>query len=88
MQRTTHLSAPPFNGRVVEASEGLELRPLLAVDDVAGLLGIPKATLYRWHSRSTADAPQGPRAFRVGRHLRYTLEDVRDYIEDQRLNSA
>ena len=62
MQRTTHLSAPPFNGRVVEAAEGLDLRPLLAVDDVAGLLGIPRPpctggtrglrpTLHRGHGR-------------------------------------
>jgi predicted DNA-binding transcriptional regulator AlpA len=61
---------------------------LLGVDEVARLLGVPKATLYRWHSLSTADAPQGPRAFRVGKHLRYTLDDVRSYIEHLRLNSA
>jgi len=69
-------------------SPELELRPLLGVDEVARLLGVPKATLYRWHSLSTADAPQGPRAFRVGKHLRYTLDDVRSYIEHLRLNSA
>ena len=89
MQRMTDLSPPAFKGKAVRASaEEPELRPLLGVDDVAGLLGIPKATLYRWHSRSTPDAPQGPRAFRVGRHLRYTLDDVRSYIENLRLNGA
>jgi predicted DNA-binding transcriptional regulator AlpA len=66
----------------------LELRPLLGVEEVSQLLGIPKATLYRWHSMSTSNAPQGPRAFRMGRYLRYTLEDVRSYIEELRMNSA
>lgn len=59
----------------------LDLRPLLGVDEVANLLGIPKATHYRWRSMSTVEVPVGPRAFRVGRYLRYTLEDVRSYIE-------
>jgi predicted DNA-binding transcriptional regulator AlpA len=71
-----------------ERTDDLELRPLLGVQDVSALLGVPKATLYRWHSLTTAEVPQGPRAFRVGKHLRYTLEDVRDYIERLRRNSA
>jgi predicted DNA-binding transcriptional regulator AlpA len=71
-----------------ELAQDLELRPLLEVDDVSQLLGIPKATLYRWHSMSTPEVPQGPRAFRMGRYLRYTLEDVRVYIERCKLNSA
>ncbi len=65
-----------------------DLRPLLGVDEVAHLLGVPKATLYRWHSLSTSEAPVGPRAFRVGRYLRYTLEDVRSYIERLRLTAS
>jgi len=76
-----------LNRRTTPAQD-LELLPLLGVDEVAQLLGIPKATLYRWHSLSTADVPHGPRAFRVGRYLRYTLEDVRAYILQCKLNSA
>ena len=66
----------------------LDLRPLLGVEEVSQLLGVPKATLYRWHSLSSCSTPVGPRAFRVGRYLRYTLEDVRAYIQELRLNSA
>jgi len=66
----------------------IDLRPLLGVDEVAGLLGVPKATLYRWHSLSTPAALVGPRGFRVGRYLRYTLEDVRDYIDGLRGNAG
>lgn len=70
------------------APDELDLRPLLGVTEVSQLLGVPKATLYRWHSMSTPSTPVGPRAFRVGRYLRYTLEDVRSYIQELRLNSA
>ncbi len=70
------------------AAVELDLRPLLGVDEVAHLLGVPKATLYRWHSLSTTDAPVGPRAFRVGRYLRYTLEDVRTFIERLRVSAS
>ncbi len=70
------------------ATDDLDLRPLLGVAEVSQLLGVPKATLYRWHSLSSYSTPVGPRAFRVGRYLRYTLEDVRAYIQELRLNSA
>lgn len=62
--------------------DDLELRPLLGLVEVAQILDLPKATLYRWHSLSNAEVVYGPRAFLVGRHLRYTLGDVRDYIEN------
>lgn len=65
-----------------------DLRPLLGVDDVAQILGVPKTTLYRWHSLSTSETPVGPRAFRVGRHLRYALKDLHAYIEDLRSTAS
>ena len=65
-------------------SEETELRPLLGVDEVATILGVPKATLYRWHSVSTPSTRVGPRAFRVGRYLRYSLDDLRAYINELR----
>jgi len=68
--------------------EDLDLRPLLGIADVAQILGLPKATLYRWHSLSTPEAPIGPRAFRVGRYLRYTLGDVSSYIEGLRSSAS
>ena len=62
----------------------LALRPLLGVVEVAMILGVPKATLYRWHSVSTSSTQVGPRAFRVGRYLRYSLDDLRAYINELR----
>jgi predicted DNA-binding transcriptional regulator AlpA len=78
----------PKSAGAISRAEEFELRPLLGVEEVSQLLGIPKATLYRWHSLSTSDTPQGPRAFRMGRYLRYTLEEVRSFIEDLRMRGA
>ena len=61
-------------------AEQTELRPLLGVQEVSDILGVPKATLYQWHSFATRGHSIGPRAFRVGRHLRYSLEDLAAYI--------
>lgn len=41
-------------------------------------LEIPVATLYAWRYRG-----QGPRSFRVGKHLRYRRSDVTDWISRQ-----
>lgn len=57
-----------------------ELRPLLGVQEVSDILGVPKATLYQWHSLATRGHSIGPKAFRVGRHLRYSMEDLNAYI--------
>ena len=41
---------------------------LWSVDDVSAFLGVPVETLYQWRKRH-----YGPRAGRVGRHLRLKL---------------
>ena len=43
----------------------------LTPDELAARLRVPKATLYQWRYRG-----EGPRAIKVGRHLRYRLADV------------
>jgi excisionase family DNA binding protein len=53
---------------------------LLSVDELADYLGVPAKTLYAWRYRR-----EGPRGFRVGRHLRYRWSDVQLWIEE-RLN--
>ncbi len=50
----------------------------LKPDDVAELLGVPRATLYAWRSRG-----KGPQGIRFGRHLRYAESAVRDWIGEQ-----
>jgi len=57
----------------------MELRDrLLTVQDLAEYLGVPATTLYQWRYRR-----EGPRGFRVGRHIRYQWIDVAEWIEHQ-----
>jgi excisionase family DNA binding protein len=49
---------------------------LLSPQEVADYLGIPLPTIYRWRYRG-----EGPRGFRVGRHVRYRREDVEHWLE-------
>lgn len=51
---------------------------LLTVQDLAEYLGVPATTLYQWRYRR-----EGPRGFRVGRHIRYQMTDVTEWVERQ-----
>jgi len=46
-------------------------RELWDIDDVANYLGVPKQTIYSWRQTS-----YGPKAFRVGKHLRWRATTV------------
>lgn len=46
--------------------------------EVAEHLQVPIATLYVWRTRD-----KGPRASRVGRHLRYRWADVESWLDRQ-----
>jgi len=54
------------------------LDQLLTVEDLAEYLDVPVATVYAWRHRHN-----GPPGFRVGRHLRYRLNDVERWIDDR-----
>ena len=49
---------------------------LLSTDEVARWLVVPVTTLYTWRYKGT-----GPKAYRVGKHLRYRLADVIAWLE-------
>jgi excisionase family DNA binding protein len=49
--------------------------PLLTPEDVSKVLQIPVKTLYRWRHHGT-----GPPAKKVGRHIRYRVGDVEEYL--------
>jgi DNA-binding transcriptional MerR regulator len=46
--------------------------------DVSRFLGVPVATLHQWRYLGT-----GPKAAKVGRHLRYLPADVLDWFRQQ-----
>ncbi|MFI7248125.1 helix-turn-helix transcriptional regulator [Micromonospora chalcea] len=60
------------------APTSLPLPELWSIHDTAAFLRVPVGTLYQWRHRRI-----GPRAFKVGRHLRYNPADVRAWLEDQ-----
>lgn len=49
---------------------------LLSTEEVARILVVPVSTLYCWRYKGT-----GPNAYRVGKHLRYRLEDLLSWLE-------
>ena len=49
---------------------------LLSPSDLAAELQVPVSTIYRWRQRRT-----GPRAVRIGRHLRFRRSDVNLWLE-------
>jgi excisionase family DNA binding protein len=51
---------------------------LLTVDELARLLRVPKATIYRW--RSIGD---GPRGYSIGRYVRFRWPDVEAWLEER-----
>jgi excisionase family DNA binding protein len=69
-ERNRHTTEP-----ITASSFDLSTR-LLSTDEVARLLVVPVATLYCWRYKGT-----GPKAFRVGKHLRYRLDDVIEWLE-------
>jgi excisionase family DNA binding protein len=53
--------------------------PLLTPNEVSVFLGVPLRTIYRWRSRG-----DGPRGYRIGRHVRYRVDDIERWLEDHR----
>ncbi|MEY2422806.1 MAG: hypothetical protein QOI95_2873 [Acidimicrobiaceae bacterium] len=49
---------------------------LLTTIEVAEILGVPVRTLYSWRYKD-----EGPRARKVGRHLRYSEADVLAWLD-------
>ena len=53
-------------------------RRLLTPNDLAIYFDLPLSTIYGWRSKGT-----GPRGFRVGKFVRYRLEDVEAWEQEQ-----
>jgi excisionase family DNA binding protein len=51
---------------------------LMTVEELAEYLTIPKQTIYRWRTEG-----HGPRAIKVGRHLRFRSADVETWLNSQ-----
>ena len=56
-----------------------DLPPLLDIRELSKYLGVPVSTIYDGRSRGI-----GPRAYRFGKHLKFAITDVTEWIEVQR----
>ncbi|MBV6728587.1 helix-turn-helix transcriptional regulator [Nocardioides daeguensis] len=56
----------------------LGLEPLIGVEELAEYLGVPVQTIYDWRLSGRA-----PRAFKLGKHLRFAVSDVQAWLDDQ-----
>ncbi len=54
---------------------------LLTIGEVAAYLDVPVETLRKWRAQR-----QGPKAIKLGRHLRYRPEDVDQWVTEQEAN--
>lgn len=54
----------------------LGLEQLLTIKDLAAYLDVPTQTIYDWRVNG-----RGPRARRIGKRLRFTAADVRDWVD-------
>jgi excisionase family DNA binding protein len=70
-------------GRVRVAASSKAVPQLLSVPELAKLLQVPVATIYRWRHRG-----EGPEPIRVGRHLRFDPADVAVWLETRKAASA
>jgi len=55
------------------------LAPLMGIGELASLLGVPVGTIYDWRTRG-----EGPVAYRFGKHLRFTTDDVEAWMATRR----
>ena len=74
---TEHLSTMDASHTTADNPWGLE--PLLDIGELADYLGIPVSTIYDWRTRGL-----GPPAYRFGKHLKFAVGDVTEWIEAQR----
>lgn len=68
-----------LSGMAANTTPATGLEPLLSVEDLAEYLGIPVATIYDWRVDG-----KGPRAIRVGRHVKFAVSDVNAWIAQRR----
>ena len=61
----------------VQAEEGgmNDVDALWTVKDLAGYLRIPVQTIYQWRTKG-----YGPPGHRIGKHVRYLPDEVREWI--------
>lgn len=53
--------------------------PLLSIEDLAAYLQVPIQTVYNWRTEG-----RGPRAIKIGKHVRFRQTDVEAWLNSHR----
>lgn len=74
------LSAPLAHLRYMSASHDkpMDRTPMWTLEELCTVLRTTPATIYTWRKHG-----QGPRAYKVGRHLLFADADVRAWLESR-----
>ena len=64
--------------REIQTRDTASLSRLLSVPELAEYLGVPVSTLYLWRTQGV-----GATGFRVGKQLRYRVDDVLAWLKRQ-----
>ena len=51
---------------------------LVSIQELAAYLDVPVKTIYAWRTHG-----EGPRGFRIGRHVRFRWPDVEAWVSEQ-----
>jgi len=70
---------PPSASTDSQGTDSWGLEPLMDVAELASYLGLPVSTVYDWRVHG-----KGPVAYRFGKHLKFAVSDVRDWVAEQR----
>jgi predicted DNA-binding transcriptional regulator AlpA len=70
---------PLWNEGASEPARQSDSDRLWSIKDVGHYLDVPVATIYQWRVRG-----EGPRATRMGKHLRFEPEVVRAWVSEHR----
>lgn len=52
------------------------VKDVMTIQELGEYLDVPVSTIYQWRAQG-----KGPRAAKLGRHLRYRLKDVDHWLE-------
>ena len=55
-----------------------DVNTFISPEELAELLHVPLGSVYRWRSSGG-----GPRAAKVGRHVRYRMADIQAWLEER-----
>jgi excisionase family DNA binding protein len=72
-----HERAIPRTRRAQVMNEVVDER-LMTIAELSTMLGVPIDTLYGWRHRG-----EGPKGYRVGRHVRYRRSSVEAWLDEQ-----